>query len=152
MMNLERMLGWFSTIRKAYADNLDLRYDGYKLSPNEISILIMLSSNKNIDTGGQICILLGVSKGLVSRSIDSLIAHGLLIKRKDEFDKRITHIQISKEAEPFIKEMRSQLKNINEKVYKDIDKEELEQMESTILKIIDRFEKLEESNNERKQK
>ena len=151
-MNLERMLGWFSTIRKAYADNLDLRYDGYKLSPNEISILIMLSSNKNIDTGGQICILLGVSKGLVSRSIDSLIAHGLLIKRKDEFDKRITHLQISKEAEPFIKEMRSQLKNINEKVYKDIDKEELEQMESTILKIIDRFEKLEESNNERKQK
>ena len=151
-MNLERMLGWFSTIRKAYADNLDLRYDGYKLSPNEISILIMLSSNKNIDTGGQICILLGVSKGLVSRSIDSLIAHGLLIKRKDEFDKRITHLQISKEAEPFIKEMRSQLKNINEKVYKDIDKKELEQMESTILKIIDRFEKLEESNNERKQK
>ena len=152
MMNLERMLGWFSRIRKAYADNLDLHYGEYKLSPNEISILIMLSSNKNIDTGGQICVLLGVSKGLVSRSIDSLIAHGLLVKRKDEFDKRITHLQISKEAEPFIKEMRSQLKNINDEVYKDIDREELEQMESTILKIIDRFEKLEEKNNERKEK
>ena len=150
MMNLERMLGWFSRIRKAYADNLDLRYKDYKLSPNEISILIMLSSNKNIDTGGQICVLLGVSKGLVSRSIDSLIEHGLLEKRRDEHDKRITHLKISKSAEPFIDEMKCQLSNINDKVYKDIDKEELEQMESTILKIIDRFEKLEESNNERK--
>ena len=142
--NIESMLGYFSQIRRSYAGKLDLKYEGNKLSPNEIAVLIMLSRNKNIDTASQIGVILGVSKGLVSRSIDALIGYGLVEKKKDELDKRITHLRISKEAELFIDEMRVQINSINEKVFQDIPKEEIEQMENTMLKILNKFKELEE--------
>ena len=150
--NIESMLGYFSQIRRLYAGKLVLKYGENRLSPNEISILIMLSSNKNIDTAGQICVLLGVSKGLVSRSIDSLIGYGLIEKERDENDKRITHLRISNEAAPFIEEMRMQINRINEEVFKDISVDEIGQMERTMLKILGKFKELEEIENEDKEK
>ena len=150
--NIEGILGYFSQIRRLYAGKLDLKYNDNKLSPNEIAILIMLSRNRNIDTASQIGVILGVSKGLVSRSIDSLIGYGLIEKNKDELDKRITHLRISEEAESFINEMRKQINNINEMVFHDIPKEELDQMENTMLKILDKFKELGEKDNENKEK
>ena len=142
--NIESMLGYFSQIRRLYAGKLILKYDDKRLSPNEISILIMLSNNKNIDTGGQLGILLGVSKGLVSRSIDSLIGYGLIEKEKDENDKRIIHLKISESAKPFIEEMRAQIARINKVVFNDISKDEIAQMEKTMLKILNKFKELED--------
>lgn len=142
--NIESMLGYFSQIRRLYAGKLILKYEDKRLSPNEISILIMLSSNKNIDTGGQLGILLGVSKGLVSRSIDSLIGYGLIEKEKDENDKRIIHLKISESAKPFIEEMRAQIARINKVVFNDISKDEIAQMEKTMLKILNKFKELED--------
>ena len=150
--NIEGILGYFSQIRRLYAGKLDLKYKDNKLSPNEIAILIMLSRNRNIDTASQIGVILGVSKGLVSRSIDSLIGYGLIEKNKDELDKRITHLHISKEAESFINEMRKQINSINEMVFHDIPKDELDQMENTMLKILDKFKELGEKDNENKEK
>ena len=149
--NIESMLGYFSQIRRLYAGKLVLKYENKRLSPNEVSILIMLSSNENIDTAGQICVLLGVSKGLVSRSMESLIEYGLIEKEKDENDKRITHLKISNEAEPFIDEMRKQIDRINKEVFKDISIDEIGQMEKTMLKILNKFKELEENDYENKE-
>ena len=80
--NLETMLNYFTQIRRYYANELNKRLKDINLSPNEISILILLSNNHFITTSSQLVVLLGVSKGLISRSIDALVKKecSLLIK------------------------------------------------------------------------
>ena len=69
---VEEMLGYFNQIRRVYANELNLKFTNENFSPNEISILILLSNNPSINTSSQLCTILGVSKGLISRSIDVL--------------------------------------------------------------------------------
>ena len=71
--NVESMLGYFSQIRRVYANEINLRFQNENFSPNEISILILLSNNESINTSSQLRLILGVSKGLVSRSIDRCV-------------------------------------------------------------------------------
>ena len=70
---VEEMLGYFNQIRRVYANELNLKFTNENFSPNEISILILLSNNPSINTSSQLCTILGVSKGLISRSIDALV-------------------------------------------------------------------------------
>ena len=89
---VEAMLGYFNQIRQVYANELNRKFEEERFSPNEISILILLSNNRTIDTASQLRVILGVSKGLVSRSLESLAAKGLVECRQDERDRRIQRI------------------------------------------------------------
>ena len=150
--NVESILSYFSQIRRSYADNLVLKYKGYKLSPNEISVLIVLVNNKNINTARQLQALLSVSKGLVSRSTDSLMSLGLIKGVKDNKDKRVIHLYLTDESDEFIKDMLRQINDMNNMILQEIPKEELVQMENTMKKILDRFKSMEERDNENKEK
>ena len=61
MVNVETMLSYFNQIRKFYANELNERLKGENFSPNEISILILLSNNKTINTSSALRLVLGVS-------------------------------------------------------------------------------------------
>ena len=145
--NIETILGCFARIRRTYADNLNLKYNGYHLSPNEISILIILMNNPHIDTASQLSLFQGVSKGLVSRSIDSLISHGLLSCYKDEKDRRISHLFIKDEAHPFLEEMECDIKKMNEKIFNTIPQSELAQAEQVFEKILDCLKQMKEEHS-----
>ena len=92
---VEEMLGYFNQIRRVYANELNLKFTNENFSPNEISILILLSNNPSINTSSQLCTILGVSKGLISRSIDVLVEKGYIICAKDDADKRIQRLSFS---------------------------------------------------------
>ena len=70
--NVETLLNYFSQVRRYYALALNSRFADEDLSPSEISILLMLANNPSVTTATQLCVLLGVSKGLISRSVDNL--------------------------------------------------------------------------------
>lgn len=144
--NIETILGCFARIRRAYADNLNLKYKGYHLSPNEISILIILTNNPHIDTASQLSLFSGVSKGLISRSIDSLVSHGLLYCSKDEKDRRISHLYITDEAHPFLEEMEADIQKMNESIFDTIPKDELTQAEKVFEKVLACLNQLKEEN------
>jgi len=91
--NVETILSYFSQIRRVYAPEIHLRFKDENFSPNEISILILLSNNASINTSSQLTLILGVSKGLVSRSIDSLLSRGLIVCLADAKDKRLQRIK-----------------------------------------------------------
>lgn len=141
--NVETILSGFAQIRRAYANHLHLTWDGRKLSPNEISILILLSNNRSIDTAGQFTILLGVSKSLISRSIESLLRNGLLTEASDQKDARVRHFSISPTAAPLITSMQQEIATLNQILFHTVTQEELVQMEVTIKKILACFAKLE---------
>ena len=141
--NVETMLSYFSQIRRVYAQEIHLRFKDENFSPNEISILILLSSNTSINTSSQLTLILGVSKGLISRSIDSLLSRGLIVCLPDTKDKRIQRIQLTKEATPLLLRLQKEIEQINEILLQDISEEEISQMETTMIKIIERFKKRE---------
>lgn len=54
-------------------------FQEFNFSPNEISILIVLKNNSTITTSTELKVVLGVSKTLISRSVDSLEKRDLFV-------------------------------------------------------------------------
>lgn len=146
---VEEMLSYFNQIRRVYANELNLKFSTENFSPNEISILILLSNNPSINTSSQLCTILGVSKGLISRSIDALIEKELISCEKDASDKRIQRIFLTEKSSPVIQRLNREVTNINNEVLKDISKEELQQVETTVTKILTRFKERTEAQHEK---
>lgn len=146
---VEEMLSYFNQIRRVYANELNLKFSNENFSPNEISILIVLSNNPSINTSSQLCTILGVSKGLISRSIDTLIEKKLICCEKDVSDKRIQRIFLTEKSSPVIQRLNREVTNINNEVLKDISKEELQQVETTVTKILTRFKERTEAQHEK---
>ena len=142
---VEEMLGYFNQIRRVYANELNLKFTNENFSPNEISILILLSNN----TSSQLCTILGVSKGLISRSIDVLVEKGYIICAKDDADKRIQRLSFSPQAAPVIQKLNEEVTKMNNEVLQDISKEELQQVEATMTKILTRFKERNETQHEK---
>lgn len=136
---VENMLNLFTKVRRFYASLLQKKFSF--LSPNEISILILLSNNSRISTSRELVMYLDVSKGLVSRSVDSLVKKGLVYLESDKNDGRIQRIKLSESSSEQISSLKSEIKKINDYVLKDIDEDEIIQMENTVSKIIAEFEK-----------
>lgn len=136
---VEAMLGYFNQIRQVYANELNKKVVQEKFSPNEMSVLILLSNNKTINTASQLKVILGVSKGLVSRSVEALAEKGLVDCRQDERDRRIQRIYLTERAQPLVVRMKSEIEKINEAFLDGISQEEIDQMEETMTKILDRF-------------
>lgn len=136
---VEAMLGYFNQIRQVYANELNKKVAQEKFSPNEMSVLILLSNNKTINTASQLKVILGVSKGLVSRSVEALAEKGLVDCRQDERDRRIQRIHLTERAQPLVVRMKSEIEKINEAFLDGISQEEIDQMEETMTKILDRF-------------
>lgn len=137
--NIETMLEYFIQIRKCYANILNKRLKDIKLSPNEINILILLSNNPTITTSSQLNVLLGVSKGLISRSIDSLMKKGWIRCENDTSDRRVLHIYLTSESSEVVKVLKTEIQKINQDILADISEEEMKAMEMTMTKIIQRF-------------
>ena len=93
--NIETLLDYSIQIRKYYARVLNERLKDLKLSPNEMNILILLSNNPSITTSTQLNVFLGVSKGLISRSVESLVKKELIRIESDVTDRRIQHIYLT---------------------------------------------------------
>lgn len=136
---VEAMLGYFTQIRQVYAGELNRRFEKEKFSPNEMSVLILLSNNRTIDTASQMRVVLGVSKGLVSRSIESLAERGLVECRQDERDRRVQRVCLTGAAAPFVRRLNEEIGRINREVLADISQEEIDQMENTMMKVLQKF-------------
>ena len=138
---VENMLDYLSRIRKVYAERINLSLEGEKFTPNEISILILLYNNKSITTAGELTFVLGVSKGLVSRSLSALREKGLVIAEEDETDRRSSRLKLTENAMPLICRIKNEIRKINSEVLSDISDKDIQNMEETIEKILGNFEK-----------
>lgn len=137
--NVETALSYLSQIRKVYAERLNIKFQEENFSPNEISVLILLSNNKSINTSSQLTTILGVSKSLVSRSLAALERKGLIQTREASGYRRSREIYLTASASAVTKQLSEGIKEINEVVLADISEEEMRMMKETMEKIIDRF-------------
>ena len=142
---VESILRSLNQIRKVYAAKVQKQMREEHLSLNEISILILLANNPHITTAAQLCVVLGVSKGLISRSVERLVSRGILNAAQDEKDHRIVHLTISAQANELILRLNHEIDAINRAVLSDVSEAEILQMEATIRKITACFQKEEEA-------
>ena len=137
--NVETLLNYFSQVRRYYALELNRRFPDEDLSPSEISILLMLSNNPSVTTATQLCVLLEVSKGLVSRSVDNLRRRGLLECSRSPHDRRIIQLRLSIQAQALTTRLKQAVSEMNRELLQDIPESDIAQMEDTMLRIISHF-------------
>lgn len=143
MLTLEKVISSYNRIRYYFIKELNKCEEFNDFTPNEISILLALDNNPNINTASDLCVALSVSKGLISRSIDSLIMKDLIITHKHPSDKRIICLSLTDEAKVVAKAMFNKMLEFNEKFNQEFSKEEIEIVDKVFIKFIDYFEKKE---------
>ena len=77
----------------------------HDLAVTEADILGFLKNNPEKDTAADISELKMLSKGAVSKAVDSLIGKGLLSREQDKQDRRKIHLKITPEATSVIKDI-----------------------------------------------
>ena len=121
---MEEYIIKFLFIAKAIKNKNRSVISSYKLSPNEIDLLVALDMGV-YDTAKEIADNFEISKSLVCRSVDSLTKQGYIDTQKDEKDKRVTHLILREEAKPIVDTLKENRKKTTEDLLRGIDEEEL---------------------------
>lgn len=137
MFTIEEFLRVSNQMRDYYGKKIKNSFHEYNFSPNEISILILLKNNPSITTSTELKVVLGVSKALISRSVDSLEKKGLIYNRKDEKDSRVFHLQLTKQSTPILERIDEEIGKINKSLFYDISEKEIEDLMRTLHKMHD---------------
>lgn len=140
MLTIEEFLRLSNRLREYYGKQIKDRFSEYTFSPNEISILILLQNNTSITTSTQLRVVLGVSKALVSRSVTSLEQKGLITVKGIPNDKRISHIELTKNAIPVLEKINIEIEKINQVLFKDIPTKDIQCMIDTMNKMNEKIE------------
>ena len=121
---MEEYIIKFLFIAKAIKNKNRSVISSYKLSPNEIDLLVALDMGV-YDTAKEIADNFEISKSLVCRSVDSLSQKGYIDTKKDEKDKRVSHLILREEAKSIVDALKENRKKTTEDLLLGIDKEEL---------------------------
>ena len=140
MFTIEEFLRISNQMRDYYAKKIKDCFEKYNFSPNEISILIVLKNNSTITTSTELKVVLGVSKTLISRSVDSLEKKGLIRICIDEKDTRIHHLRLTDACKPILKTIDEEIEKINKTLFYDVSVDEMKNLKQTMNKIQKRVE------------
>lgn len=83
MKEKKNLLISLSKLSKMYRAEVKTEMSDSDFSPNELDLITFLSNNE-MDTSKEIADFLGLSKSLIARSVDSLVAKGYLETNVDE--------------------------------------------------------------------
>ena len=140
MFTIEEFLRISNQMRDYYAKKIKDSFQEFNFSPNEISILIILKNNSTITTSTELKVVLGVSKTLISRSVDSLEKKGLIRICIDEKDTRIHHLRLTDACKPILKTIDEEIGKINKTLFYDVSVEEMRSLKQTMNKLQKRVE------------
>lgn len=140
MFTIEEFLRISNQMRDYYAKKIKDSFQEFNFSPNEISILIILKNNSTITTSTELKVVLGVSKTLISRSVDSLEKKGLIRICIDEKDTRVHHLKLTQECQTILKIIDEEIGKINKTLFYDVSVEEMKSLKQTMNKLQKRVE------------
>lgn len=140
MFTIEEFLRISNQMRDYYAKKIKDSFQEFNFSPNEISILIILKNNSTITTSTELKVVLGVSKTLISRSVDSLEKKGLIRICIDEKDTRVHHLKLTQECQSILKIIDEEIGKINKTLFYDVSVEEMKSLKQTMNKLQKRVE------------
>lgn len=143
MKEKKNLLIGLAKLSKAYRAEVKEEMSGADFAPNELDLITLLSNNE-MDTSKEIADCLGLSKSLIARSVDALVAKGYLETRVDEEDRRYIHLELTEQAKPIAERLRSRRKQFIAAMTEEISQEQFEQFEWMLEKMLANLERKKE--------
>lgn len=143
MKEKKNLLISLSKLSKMYRAEVKAEMSDSDFSPNEFDLITFLSNNE-MDTSKEIADSLGLSKSLIARSVDSLVAKGYLETKIDEGDRRYIHLVLTDEAKPIADRLRNRRKKFIASMTEGVSQEQFAQFEQTLEKMIANVERKKE--------
>lgn len=128
--------------RKRRTFFLTERLEKYNLSPNQIDILSFIKNNTAFNTAKDIVEYTGVSKGLISRSVEDLSNRAFITLEEDSSDKRKQRIFLTNLGNKIANLIKKYDKLFFHVITEGIPMEELEIQKKVAEKILANMEKL----------
>lgn len=112
----------------------------YNITSSEQPVLMFLYDNKGV-TQEEIAHYLQVDKALMTRTIQSLVEKGYVVKEKDQQDKRCNRVSLTEAGIAVREEIKSSLMDWNERLLDGFDEEKRALVFSLFEELIDNLEK-----------
>ena len=128
---LEDFFENYFKIEKAYRKYFQDEMEKYHLTPNELLVLLFLAR----DNGG--CNTARVSKGLVARSVESLVEKQFLVVERDAADKRICHLYLTQQCSALTEQMTEKKAAFFRRLAEGIPEEAIATTEQTLRRFME---------------
>ena len=143
MKEKKNLLISLSKLSKVYRAEVKTEMPDSDFSPHELDLITFLSNNE-MDTSKEIADFLGLSKSLIARSVDSLVAKGYLETNVDEGDRRYIHLVLTDRAKPIADRLRNIRKQFISSMTEGINQEQFTQFEAMLEKMVANVERKKE--------
>ena len=121
--------------KKEYARMLEPVCTRWKLTRNEIDILLFLFNNPGLDRAVDIVKCRGIAKSHVSLSAATLEEKGLLFRREYASDRRTIHLELTQPGQEIATEARNAQQQFFKTLHAGITPEELSLWRSIMEKV-----------------
>lgn len=132
-----------ASAKKSYSKLLDPICQEWKLTRNELDIILFLSNNPEYDRAADIVSHRGIAKSHVSLSVASLEEKGLLLRRLSEQDRRTVHLELLDRGQIIAAQAREKQMQYFSALYQGISREEFEIWRKITQKVRDNLNNLE---------
>ena len=132
--------------KKSYSRLLEPICQEWRLTRNELDILLFLYNNPDFDRAADIVSRRGIAKSHVSLSVTSLEEKGLLRRRFSEQDRRTAHLELLDRGRAIAVQAREKQVQYFSALYRGISPEDQEIWKSIVLKVQDNIRKLAAEN------
>lgn len=128
--------------KKSYGRCLEPLCKRWKLTRNELDVLLFLYNNPNYDRAADIVHRRGIAKSHVSLSVSALEARGLLHRRFTPEDRRTAHLMLTESGRAIAAEGRTAQEGYFSRIFAGITPEELARWQALTERVKANIEKL----------
>jgi MarR family transcriptional regulator for hemolysin len=132
-----------ASAKKSYSRLLDPICQEWKLTRNELDIMLFLYNNPEYNRAADIVSHRGIAKSHVSLSVASLEEKGLLLRRFSEQDRRTAHLELPEPGRVIAAQAREMQLRYFSALYRGISPEEFEIWKNITQKVWDNVKKIE---------
>lgn len=131
-----------NSVRKSYSKLLDPICQEWKLTRNELDIILFLYNNPEHSRAADIVSHRGIAKSHVSLGVASLEEKGLLLRRFSEQDRRTAHLELQDQGRIIAAQAREKQIQYFSALYQGISPEEFEIWRNITQKVRDNIKNL----------
>lgn len=134
---------YFRKAKKLYKSYVEKELKEFGLSQIEIEIIAYLNRYSKNNTAKEIVEYLSLSKGMISRTLDSLIAKEIIELQKDKVDKRVLRLKLTDKSKELVSKLEISNKKFFEGLINNISEEKLDIFTEVLEDMIENLKDLE---------
>jgi DNA-binding MarR family transcriptional regulator len=139
---VERVEAAFGVLRRAVVSARERFGTGLQLTRTQLEILILFAEQP-VWTIGQLAKRLFLTQSAVTQTVDTLVRHGLVARRPDEHDRRVTRLELAPEGRQLTERVRTLKHQRMEALVSQLSDAEID----TLVTITDKFSTLLQDTN-----